>query len=250
MCRTVRAARQLNKPPKFNPSGKLQPIRPAANPWDLVTMYFMVKLPVAMMKRGKWKSMEFDTVLTFTDKLTRYIWLVPGREHWSAKEWAETYFAEVYPTMGIPRAIITDRGSVFVSYMWTTLVNLLGANCWATTAYNPEADGQSKRTNQTVEIALQHLVNDRQNDWNDSLGQYQLAATNYVNALMRMAPNEAVFGKLGRPTHHTHLVGERGEDVKVERPHRRVEEDERKSGVTRKRPGGTGEKASEKKARA
>jgi transposase InsO family protein len=150
----------INKPPKFAPTGKLQPIRPAANPWDLVTMDFIVKLPAAKMKRGKWQSAVFDSVLTITDKLTRYIWLVPGREDWSAKEWAEAYFAEVYPTMGIPGAIITDRGSVFVSYMWTTLFSLLGTDCMATTAYNPEADGQSERTNQTVEIALRHLVND------------------------------------------------------------------------------------------
>jgi hypothetical protein len=40
-----RPACLINKPPKFTPTGKLQPIRPAANPWDLVTMDFIVKLP-------------------------------------------------------------------------------------------------------------------------------------------------------------------------------------------------------------
>jgi hypothetical protein len=40
-----RPACLINKPPKFTPTGKLQPIRAAANPWDLVTMDFIVKLP-------------------------------------------------------------------------------------------------------------------------------------------------------------------------------------------------------------
>jgi hypothetical protein len=210
----------INKPPKFAPTGKLQPIRPAANPWDLVTMDFIVKLPAAKMKRGKWQSAVFDSVLTITDKLTRYIWLVPGREDWSAKEWAEAYFAEVYPTMGIPGAIITDRGSVFVSYMWTTLFSLLGTDCMATTAYNPEADGQSERTNQTVEIALRHLVNDRQDDWIDFLGEIQLASNNSINASTKMAPNEALRAYLPRmavdavaPTNAVVPNSQRGRDL-------------------------------------
>jgi hypothetical protein len=43
----------LNKPPKFASTGKLQPIRPAANPWDLVTMDFVVKLP-----RRRWRVVD------------------------------------------------------------------------------------------------------------------------------------------------------------------------------------------------
>jgi hypothetical protein len=92
--------------------------------------------------------------LTITDKLTKHVRLVLGSEDWSAKEWAEAYFEAIYPTLGVPGAIITDRGSVFLSYFWTTLLELMKTDCIATTAYNPQADGKSERTNQTMEIAL------------------------------------------------------------------------------------------------
>jgi hypothetical protein len=128
--------------------------------------------------------------------VTRLVRLVPGREEWSAKEWAEAYFTEVYPTLGVPGAIITDRGSVFVSYFWTMLFEMMGTDCVATTAYNQGADGQSERTNQTIEIALRHVVKANQDNWVDFLGEIQLAANNAVNASTKIPPNEALMAYL------------------------------------------------------
>jgi hypothetical protein len=162
-------------------------------------MDFIVKLPLSSLStlsHGKWKSQVFDSMLTITEKLTRLVRLVPGREDWSAKEWTEAYFSDVYPTLGVPGAIITDRGCVFVPYFWITLFEMLGTDCVATTAHNPEADGQSERTNQTIEIALRHVVNARQDDWVDLLGEVQLAANNAVNASTKMPPNEALMAYL------------------------------------------------------
>jgi hypothetical protein len=99
-----------------------------------VTMDFIVKSPPSALSRGIWKSQVFDSILTITDTLTRLVRLVPGREDWSAKEWAEACFTEVYPTLGVPGAIITYRESVFASYFWTTLFEMMGTECMATTA--------------------------------------------------------------------------------------------------------------------
>jgi hypothetical protein len=73
---------------------------------------------------------------------------------------------------------------------------MLGTECMATTAYNPEADGQSERTNQTVEIALCHVVNANQDNWVDFLGEIQLAMNNSVNASTKMPPNEDLMAYL------------------------------------------------------
>jgi hypothetical protein len=43
-----------NKPPKFVPAGKLQPIKAPSVPWELVTMDFVVKLPPSTPKGHIW----------------------------------------------------------------------------------------------------------------------------------------------------------------------------------------------------
>jgi hypothetical protein len=190
----------INKPTNFTPSGRLMPISAPASPWELVTMDFVVKLPPCKPKTGLWSQLTghpntpaYDSFLTITDKLTKYVVLVPGCETWTAQQWAEAYFEKVFPTFGVPAAMISDRGSVFVSLFWTTIFKMMKTDCIATTAYNPRSDGQSERTNQVVEIALRHFVNSYQNDWADHLGEIQFAMNNSPNASTGVAPNELLM---------------------------------------------------------
>lgn len=69
-------------------------------------MDFIVKLP-----RSQLLQYAYDSVLTVTDKLSKAVILVPGRKDWSAKQWAEAYFHNVWRRWGFPQAIILDRGS-------------------------------------------------------------------------------------------------------------------------------------------
>jgi ADP-heptose:LPS heptosyltransferase len=87
-------------------------------------MDFVAKLPPCTPKTGLWALLtskkdipSYDPFLTITDKLTKYVVIVPGRETWTAKEWAQAYFAKVFPIFGIAAAMISDRGSVFVSLL-------------------------------------------------------------------------------------------------------------------------------------
>jgi hypothetical protein len=54
----------------------------------------------------------------------------------------------------------------------------------------PQADGQSEQTNQTIEIALRHLVNSKQDDWARYIGEIQLSHNNAVNISTGMVPND------------------------------------------------------------
>jgi hypothetical protein len=132
--------------------------------------------------------------MTITDKLTKYVVLVPGCETWKAEEWARAYYERVFPVFGIPAAMISDRGSIFVSQFWTTIFQLMKTDCISTTAYNPRSDGQSERTNQVVEIALRHCVNAEQDDWVYYLSEIQFAMNNSVNASTGACPADLLMG--------------------------------------------------------
>ena len=85
----------------------------------------------------------YDSILTVNDKLSKAIILVPGREDWSAQEWAEAYYHHVWRRWALPQAIIYDRGGQFLSDFWRTLFEAAKTRLLLTMSYHPQGDGQS-----------------------------------------------------------------------------------------------------------
>jgi len=55
---------------------------------------------------------------------------------------------------GVPKKIVSDRGTQFTSYFWQQVHSLLGTKLNFSTAYHPQTDGQTKRINQILEDML------------------------------------------------------------------------------------------------
>ncbi|GJX90273.1 reverse transcriptase domain-containing protein [Tanacetum coccineum] len=64
------------------------------------------------------------------------------------------YIKEIVSQHGVPISIISDHDSHFMSRLWQSLQNALGTQLYMSMAYDPETDGQSKRTIQTLEDML------------------------------------------------------------------------------------------------
>ena len=62
------------------------------------------------------------------------------------------------------------------------------------TAYHPETDGASERSNKTFIEALRHYVNVRQTDWAKHLMHVEIVMNNSINAITGKAPNELLYG--------------------------------------------------------
>jgi hypothetical protein len=96
---------------------------------------------------------------------------------------------------GIPSAIISDRDAKFLSSFWRTIFKQMGTKLLTSTAYHPQTDGASERTNQTVEVALRyHLTANPNDEWTAVLPFIQATLNNSTNASIGMAPNEALYG--------------------------------------------------------
>ena len=54
---------------------------------------------------------------------------------------------------------------VFSGKFWESLCKSLGIKRRISTAYHPQTEGQTERTNQVLESYLRNFVNYNQNDW-------------------------------------------------------------------------------------
>jgi transposase InsO family protein len=59
---------------------------------------------------------------------------------------------------GVPKVIVTDRGTQFTSRFWNKLHKALGTKLSFSTAYHPQTGGQTKRVNQILEDMLRACV--------------------------------------------------------------------------------------------
>jgi len=145
--------------------------------------------------------------MTVTDKFAKAVRLIPGKNTYTAPDWATMFWQAVYPDWGLPSAIISDRDPKFLSEFWKTLFDKAGTKILTSTAYHPETDGQSERTNQTIEIALRYYISARQHDWADALHVVQASILTAKHTTTGKTPAEILYGfnpshaiELGNPT--------------------------------------------------
>jgi hypothetical protein len=55
---------------------------------------------------------------------------------------------------GVPKKIVLNRRTQFISHFWQQLHEALGTHLKFSSAYHPQTDGQTKRTNQILEDML------------------------------------------------------------------------------------------------
>jgi hypothetical protein len=160
-----------NRPTK----APLEPIwaKPEATPFKTVAINFITKLPV---------SQGYNSILTVTDHdCSKATIFIPCVEEILGEEMAALYARHVFTRYSLPTKIISDCDPQFASKFTRELCKLLGIQQNISTAYHPQTDGQSKRSNQWLEQYLWFWVNERQDDWAQYLPLVEFAHNNWTN---------------------------------------------------------------------
>ena len=97
----------------------------------------------------------FNSILTITDKFSKAKLFILGRYNMAAKKYAARLLDYLMLcNWSISRATITDQDLKFQLELWKKFFSLLKVDLLVNIAYYPQANGLSKRINQTVEIAF------------------------------------------------------------------------------------------------
>jgi transposase InsO family protein len=94
--------------------------------------------------------------------------------------------------------VISDRDTRFTSQFFQEVCRQLNVKQNLSTAYHPQMDGQSERTNQTLETALRIYCNHQQNDWAQWLPILQYALNSQTSATTKQIPFMTWMGYLPR----------------------------------------------------
>ena len=136
-----------------------------------------------------------DAIWVIMDRLTKVAHFIPVKSTHTTQKLALLYLARIVCLHGVPKTIISDRGTQFVSRFWDHLQQALGAQLAFSTAYHPHTDGQTKRINQILEDMLRACVLTYGTSWEESLPYAEFAYNNSYQASLQMAPFEGLYGR-------------------------------------------------------
>ncbi|GJP81538.1 hypothetical protein CLOP_g11679, partial [Closterium sp. NIES-67] len=136
----------------------LQPLEPPQRPWQYMTMDIVIGLPAR--PNGNY------AVLVVVNHLTLMAHFAPCRTMIIAKETVRLFISTIVRLHGIPLAIINDRDPKFTSRFWQGTWNQYSTRLQFSSTYHPQIDGQTERTNQTMEQLIRTNWPDI-NKWED-----------------------------------------------------------------------------------
>ena len=129
------------------------------------------------------------------DRLAKSARFIPMNNQWSIDQLARAYLKNVVRYQCVPRSIVSDRDTRYVSKFWEAFQAALGTELLRSTSFHPATDGQTERTNRTLEDMLRAVALDRQGSWDECLDMVEFSYNNSYQASIQMASFEALYGR-------------------------------------------------------
>lgn len=178
VCQTAKRSTQ-------KPAGELHPLPIPAQKFEYVSIDQVFGMPLSEGANG---------FITCTDLLTKYVTVIPCHETDEAPKCAQLLKQHVFDVYGLPKGIISDRDPKYTSAFWGSLFGALGTKLHLTTAFMPQSDGQSERTNQTVEQVLRCMCMHHPDAWVSHISDVMRVINGNKHASTGFSPAQLMFG--------------------------------------------------------
>jgi len=129
-------------------------------------------------------------ILVIMDHLTRYPFIMAIPEI-SSQTIANSLIDNVISQYGIPKLLLSDRGSNFTSNLFKSISDILGIKKIETTSFRPQCNGALERLNQTV---INIIRTQGADDWDKCLPFVAYTIRTASHSTSKFTPAELMFG--------------------------------------------------------
>jgi IS30 family transposase len=169
------------------PAGLLQPLKILEWKWEEIEMDFIVGLPRTQA--------GYDSIWVIVDRITKVAHFIAVKTTYSGVKLAELYMLRIVCLHGVSKKIMSDRGSQFTSKFWEKLHESMDTKLNFSSAYHPQTDGQTEKTNKILEDMLRACALKYGKSWDNSLPYAEFSYNNSYQASIKMAPYKALYGR-------------------------------------------------------
>jgi transposase InsO family protein len=89
----------------------------------------------------------YDSIWVNVDQLTKVAHFIPVQTTYSGPQLAELYMSRIVCLHGVPKKIVSDRGTQFTSRFWERLHETMDTQLCFSYVYHPQTDAQTERVN-------------------------------------------------------------------------------------------------------
>jgi hypothetical protein len=180
-CHLCHTKKYLNKP-------SVAPLKPIVvnSPWSLIGLDIAGPLRVTP-NNNKYVVIAVDYFTKFS--------VAKAIPNFTAVTTAIFVFEEIICKLGMPRAIISDKGVNFQSKLLEELCKLLGIKKLNSTFYHPEGVGMVERMVKIIKQILTMYINPTHTNWDNFLQSSMSAYNTHKQASIKISPYEALYAR-------------------------------------------------------
>jgi transposase InsO family protein len=103
--------------------------------WEEIGKDFIVGLPCTQAR--------YDLIWVIVHHLTKVAHFNPVKTTYSSEKLAKLYMSRIVCLHGVPKMIVSDRGSQFTSKFWEKFHESMDTKLNFSSAYHPQTDGKN-----------------------------------------------------------------------------------------------------------
>jgi transposase InsO family protein len=132
-------------------------------------------------------QLRYDYIWVIVDRLSKVTHFISVNTTYSGPQLAELYMSRIVCLHGVPRKIVSNKGTQFTSKFWERLHETLDTPLYFSSTYHPQTDGQTERVNQILEGMLRACALQYGRSWDKSISYVEFSYNNSYHESLKMA---------------------------------------------------------------